>query len=360
MGDWKATFKASTTTLDVKGQFNFDGTPKTKAYETATLWEKNPKRQIALAVTFLAGSKRIVRDPKGWEAVNTWNPPEHGALMGSTSLFVEHVGYLFGDDAPQFLDWLAHIEQCPGELSQFGWLHISDKQGSGRNWIVGVVARLWPGYAAVNFDLSAFFRTGFNDRLSAKIIAVVDEFNEGANDSKWRNSETMKSLVNEGQRTINPKFGRLREEFNACRWLVFSNHRSALALNETDRRFNVVIKEGVPLSPDYYARLYAALKDPAFISGVAHFLRARDLSVFNPGAHAVMNAAKEAVIAANLSEADEMLVDVVKHWPADVIQSSILGELITGQSGGKITPAHRHALERRGIQGRKKRFGLGT
>lgn len=360
LGDWKATFKASTTTLEVKGQFNFDGTPKTKTYETAALWEKSPKRQIAQAVTFLAGGKRVVRDPKGREAVNTWNPPERSTPTGDPSLFLEHVGYLFGDDAPRFLDWLAHIEQRPGELPQFGWLHISDKQGTGRNWIAGVVARLWPGYAAVNFDLSAFFRTGFNDRLSSKIIAVVDEINEGANESKWRNSETMKSLVNEGQRTINPKFGRIREEFNACRWLVFSNHRSALALNETDRRFNVVIREGAPQAPDYYARLYAALKEPGFIAGVAHFLRTRDLSAFNPGAHAVMNAAKEAVIAANRSEADDVLVDVVKHWPADVIQSSMLGELITGQPGGKITPAHRHALERRGIRGRKKPVWFGN
>lgn len=360
LGDWKATFKASTTTLEVKGQFNFDGTPKTKTYETAALWEKSPKRQIAQAVTFLAGGKRVVRDPKGREAVNTWNPPERSTPPGDPSLFLEHVGYLFGDDAPRFLDWLAHIEQRPGELPQFGWLHISDKQGTGRNWIAGVVARLWPGYAAVNFDLSAFFRTGFNDRLSSKIIAVVDEINEGANESKWRNSETMKSLVNEGQRTINPKFGRIREEFNACRWLVFSNHRSALALNETDRRFNVVIREGAPQAPDYYARLYAALKEPGFIAGVAHFLRTRDLSAFNPGAHAVMNAAKEAVIAANRTEADETLVDVVKHWPADVIQSSMLGELITGLPGGKITPAHRHALERRGIRGRKKPVWFGN
>lgn len=360
LGDWKATFKASTTTLEVKGQFNFDGTPKTKTYETAALWEKSPKRQIAQAVTFLAGGKRVVRDPKGREAVNTWNPPERSTPPGDPSLFLEHVGYLFGADASRFLDWLAHIEQRPGELPQFGWLHISDKQGTGRNWIAGVVARLWPGYAAVNFDLSAFFRTGFNDRLSSKIIAVVDEINEGANESKWRNSETMKSLVNEGQRTINPKFGRIREEFNACRWLVFSNHRSALALNETDRRFNVVIREGTPQAPDYYARLYAALKEPGFIAGVAHFLRTRDLSAFNPGAHAVMNAAKEAVIAANRTEADETLVDVVKHWPADVIQSSMLGELITGLPGGKITPAHRHALERRGIRGRKKPVWFGN
>lgn len=50
---------------------------------------------------------------------------------------------------------------------------------------------------------------------------------------------------------------------------------------------------------------------------------------------------------------------MVKYWPADIIQSSTLGKTITGQPGGKITPAHRHALERRGIRGRKKPVKIG-
>lgn len=350
LGDWKATFKASTTTLEVKGQFNFDGTPKTKTYETAALWEKNPKRQIAHAVTFKAGGRRVTADPKGREALNTWSPVDRSVPPGDPSLFLEHVGYLFGADAPRFLDWLAHIEQRPGELPHHGWVHISDTHGTGRNWLAGVVARLWPGYGAINFDLSGMLRTGFNDRLSSKLIAVVDEIREGGNDAKWDNAETMKRIVTEEYRTINPKFGRIREEFNACRWLIFSNHISALTLDEHDRRFNVVHNEAPPRAPDYYARLYAVLKEPAFIAGVAHFLRTRDLSSFNPGAHAAMNAAKEAVVAASRSEADETLVELVKHWPADVIHTSTLGELITGQLGGKVTRGHMHALERRGIK----------
>lgn len=351
--DWKSTLKASMTTLEVKGQFNMDGTPKTKTRETSALWEMSPSRQIAQAVTFLAGGKRTVLDPNGRESINTWKAPERSTAPGDPSIFLEHVGYLFGDEAGRFIDWLAHIEQQPGELPQFGWLHISDKQGTGRNWIASVIARLWTGYAAVNFDLAGMFKTGFNDRLSRKLIAVVDEIDQGASTSKHDDAQKLKSLVNEGQRTINPKFGRIREEFNACRWLVFSNHRSALALHDDDRRFNVSRFDGVPRDAAYYKRLYAAMRDPAFIAGVAHMLRTRDLTDFNPGAHAVMNAAKQAVIAANRSETDETLIDLVNYWPSDVIQSSTLGELITGMPGGKLTPAHRHALERRGIQPRK-------
>jgi primase-polymerase (primpol)-like protein len=359
LSDWKAALRASTTTREVKGQFNYDGTPKMKTYETAALWEKSPERQQAFGVTFKAGGSLFMRDPKGAEAVNIWTPFDRSVSPGDASLFLEHVDYLFGEAAGSFFDWLAHTEQKPWELPHSGYVHISDQHGTGRNWIAGVIARLWPGYAAINFDLSGMLRTGFNDRLSCKLIAVVDEIQEGGSNAKWDNAETMKRIVTEEYRTINQKYGRIREEFNACRWLIFSNHISALPLDEHDRRFNVVRNEEPPREPEHYARLYAALKDRAFIAGVAHFLQTRNLFSFNPGAHAVMNAAKEAVVAASCSEADEILGDLVKHWPVDVIATSALGELMTGQPGGRLTRGNDHSLQRRGIRRYEKKIRTG-
>ena len=92
--------------------------------------------------------------------------------------------YLFGDDATRFLDWLAHIEQRPGELPHHGWLHISPEHGTGRNWLASVIARLWKGYVAPNFDLSGMLRTGFNGALSRKLIAIVDEIREGGSGAR--------------------------------------------------------------------------------------------------------------------------------------------------------------------------------
>ncbi len=359
LADWKASLKASIPTVEVKGQFNYDGTPKTKTYETATLWGKSTERKQAFGITFKAGGSLFVRDPLGKEAVNIWTPHDRSVPPGDASSFFEHVDYLFGDATGRFLDWLAHIEQMPGELPHSGHVHISDQHGTGRNWLASVIARLWPGYAAINFDLSGTLRTGFNDRLSCKLIAVVDEIQEGGSNAKWDNAETMKRMVTEEYRTINQKYGRIREEFNACRWLIFSNHISALPLDEHDRRFNVVRNEEPPRASAYYARLYAALKDRAFIAGVAQFLQMRDLSGFNPGAHAVMNEAKESVVASSRSEADEILNDLVERWPVDVISTSTLGELITGQPGGRLTRGHAHALERRGIRRYEKKIRTG-
>jgi primase-polymerase (primpol)-like protein len=350
LDEWKSAFKASRTVVEVEGNYNLGGTPKTKTYETTRLWEMNPKRLQVHTVTFRPGAQLHTQNPEGMPAVNTWRPIERSGAAGDASLFVAHVDYLFGTDAPRFLDWLAHIEQRPGELPHHGWVHISRLHGTGRNWLSGVLCRLWRGYVAASIDLPGMLQTGFNGSLSRKLLAVIDEIKEGGSDARWKNAETLKSAVTVEERRINRKYGHQRVEFNVCRWLIFSNHTSALPLGEEDRRFNVVHNESPPKPPEYYGALYVALKDPEFIAGVAGLLRTRDTSGFNPGAHAVMNGAKRELVAASRGEAEDTLMHVVAHWPVDVIPSSTVGELLAGDIGGKLTNAHRHVLERAGVR----------
>jgi primase-polymerase (primpol)-like protein len=343
--EWKRSLKASRTVLKL------DDGQKTKTFDTSDLWEANQNRYQVDTVTFRPGAQLLTSDPHGRQAINLWKPFERNTAAGDASLFNEHVTYLFGDDASRFLDWLAHIEQRPGELPHHGWVHISPQHGTGRNWLAGVMARLWKGYVAPNFDLSGMLRSGFNGALTRKVIAIVDEIREGGSGARWENAETLKRIVTEEHRMINPKYGRQRMEFNACRWLIFSNHVSALPLEENDRRFNIVRNDAPPKDPAYYDRLYAVLKDSSFIAGVAQLLNTRSLVSFNPGAHAVLNEAKRELVEASFSEADRTLRDVLEHWPTDVMLSSTLGQLLTGDVvGGTLTPGHRNALERRGIK----------
>jgi primase-polymerase (primpol)-like protein len=358
LDEWKNAVRASRTVSKLE-----DGAAKDKSCETSKLWETNPNRQQIDAVTFRPGFPRMTPDPRGLQAVNTWRPFERTPTVGDVSLFIGHVDYLLDNAASGFLDWLADIEQHPGVLPHFGYLHISPSHGTGRNWLASVLCRLWSGYVASSFDLAGTLRTGFNGSLSRKLLAVVDEIDEGGSNAKWENATKLKSLVTEEHRLINPKYGHQHVEYNVCRWLIFSNSPSALPLEESDRRFNVVRNDAAPRSSDYYKTLYAALKDREFINTVAQFLGARDISGFNPGAHAVMNEAKRELIAASRSEADETLRQLVRRCPADVISSSMLGTLLTGQHGGPLTPAHSHAIERAGIRshgGRVKFEGAAT
>lgn len=341
---------ASKTEVEVPGEWGPDGTPKTKVYPTSKLWMDSDKLLVAPMVTFRAGAPILTEDPDGNESANTWRPIERKPTASSCDAFTAHIDYLFGEDAPRFLDWLAHIEQYPGILPHSGWVHVSPLQGTGRNWLASVLCRLWRGYVAPNFDLAGTLNSGFNGRLSHKLLAVVDEIDEGGSDAKWENSQALKSLVTTDTRAINPKYGHQRLEWNSCRWLIFSNHTSALPLTEKDRRFNVVHNERAPMHEGYYGKLYAALKDAAFIDTVAWMLKIRDISGFNPGAHAVMTEAKRDMIGASKSDADDIIAYLIAEHPWDVITNAKLAEILTNQQFANLSAHHRHALDRAGTK----------
>jgi hypothetical protein len=316
LGDFRNATAASTDKVDKK-----EGGWKT--VPCAESWRNNPRRFDVDTVTFRAGGQAVTAAPDGRVALNTWRPVERDRAtddwLESAQVFVDHVSWLFGEYADDFLDWLAHIEQNPGTLPHYGWLHIAPKHGMGRNWIAGVLARIWTGHVATAFDLGSTLNSAFNGRLAGKILAIVDEIDEGNSGKAYQHAQTLKRLVTEETRAINPKYGRQHEEWNACRWLIFSNSDTALPLEKGDRRFWVVRSDEAPKSAEYYARLYELKDNPKFISSVAEYLRSRDICCFNPGAVPPLTEAKETLLERTRSEAEDLLEEIVNCWPVDIV-----------------------------------------
>lgn len=344
LADFKNAMAASKHWVEADG--------KQKALSAVRCWLESPDRMEADALTFRAGGSRMTTEPgSGKAALNLWadfkRPAPPADWQDRAALFVNHIEWLWGSDAGAFLDWIAHIEQRPGVLPHYGWVHISREHGKGRNWISSALTRVWSGYVAASLDLIPILDGGFNGRISRKLLAIVDEINEGGSTS-YRHAQKLRQLVTEEQRDINPKYGRQRVEYNSCRWLMFSNHTGALPLTEDDRRFWIVAHDGPPRDGDYYARLYGALSDPLFIASLAEFLRRRDLSKFRPGERPPMNRAKAELIAFSQSEEDGTLKAIAARWPVEVITAleitNALGE------GGPSKASVRHSMDRAGIR----------
>lgn len=319
---------------------------KPKALSVVSCWLEHKDRMEAAEITFRAGGNAIVHGPRsGLDALNIWSPfsrSEPSANWADRAApFIDHVRWLWGDDSDRFLDWLAHIEQYPGMLPHYGWVHISRQHGKGRNWISSVLARVWRGYVAASLDLVAMLESKFNDELSRKIIAIVDEINEGGVAS-YRHAQSLRQMVTAEFRPINPKYGRKHIEYNSCRWLMFSNHAGAIPLDEGDRRFWIVSHEGEPKEPAHYGRLYGLLSDADFIASVAEFLRRRDIRGFNPGEHPPMNEAKAMLISVGQSEDHLTLKEIARHWPLDVITNYEINSLLEGSDG--VTAGVRRTL----------------
>jgi primase-polymerase (primpol)-like protein len=297
------------------------------------LWLASDRRFVVYTLTFDPRAGEFCHSPDQRPALNLWKPRPHNPPQdweARVHPFLEHVGYLVPDDAERqrFLDWLAHVEQKPGELPHAHYLMIATSQGVGRNWLSNLLACVWAGHVALDYDLKASLNSGFNGQLSRKLLAVVDEINEGGTGERWQHSEKLKSMVTTSERFINAKYGLQHSEVNCCRWLLFSNYESALPLHSDDRRWNVIRNPSEPKDADYYLQLYRTLADTKFIASVRELLRTRDISQFNPGARAVMNEAKEAVVATSMTQEDEKAAELVESCPRDLILSEHLFEVI--------------------------------
>lgn len=350
--EWRLLYRAS---------FRFN---EGRRVYVANEWENHPERISVSQRTFKAGCDEFVNDPAGQPSINTWqNFTRTGADDSQLSIFLNHIGFLIPDELTRnrFLDWLAHLEQKPDVLPHTAWLHIAPSTGMGRNWLASVLTRVWAGNVASNFNLVSTLNSDFNGQLSGKVLAIVDEIREGGNDH-WKHAEKMKSLITEEVRTINPKYGRVSIEFNSCRWLIFSNHLSAIPLQKTDRRIEVVVKSGKPKSEVYYEELYEVLGDSSFIDSVGWFLKNRDISQYKAGAHAVWSDDKFKAAKANKSDVSEALELLINYWPADLITTSALLEVLSYDDTfqqEKITPAIRRGLEDLGVERLDKRMQVG-
>lgn len=327
----------------------------------AVLWQRNALRRNAMTRTFHAGAGIICADPDGKMAVNTWRPMRRWEAKADISLFLDHVAYLFADEAERntFLDWLAHLEQKSGELPHYGWLHVAHHTGCGRNWFASLLSRVWRGYVAPNVDLPALLDSPYNGSLSGRVIAIVDEIQEGGGESNYRHTNKLRSLVNAEYRDVNPKYGRQYREHNSCRWLVFSNHLNALPIDSTDRRWRVVVHSDTPRASETYVQLYAALNDPEFINAVAVFLQKRDISQFKPGERPPMSEAKRAVVGASKTMLQQRAEELIAHWPSAVISNADVANVLTDGESCDFKPVMRRSLEGLGAVSREGQIKIG-
>lgn len=152
-----------------------------KAVPAVKAWLEHPNRLQASTLTFRAGAARMTPAPEcGRMALNIWSPFERAQAPDDWKAwaqpFVEHIQWLWGSDAEPFLDWLAHIEQRPGVLPHFGWVHMSRTHGTGRNWLSSVLARLWRGHVAASLDLMAVLEPDEIKKSSTDSIELVDHY----------------------------------------------------------------------------------------------------------------------------------------------------------------------------------------
>ena len=201
---------------------------------------------------------------------------------------------------------------------------IAETHGIGRNLLASILVRVLRGHVAAGISIAELLEDKFNGRLSQKLLFIVDEMQEGSHTQRYQQENRMRAVLTQESRLINPKFGIQTVEKNCCRGLFFSNHEDAIPLDNNDRRMEVIGNPSVPRSPDYYEKLYGMIDDTKFIGSVFKYLMKLDLAGFKPGAHATMNAKKEAAIDSTKNTLDQKVEEFRDTWRGSLAYRSDL------------------------------------
>jgi hypothetical protein len=105
------------------------------------------------------------------------------------------------------------------------------------------------------------------------------------------------------------------EQPNVFNLLMFTNHEDALLIDREDRRYCVLFSPAKPLAHSYYQQLWEWTREHK--AELLHWFMSRDLSAFQPQAHAPMTEGKTAIIAESLSDVQAWVQEGIAEetWP---------------------------------------------
>ncbi|MGY3590136.1 primase-helicase family protein [Bradyrhizobium sp. USDA 4350] len=200
---------------------------------------------------------------------------------GEASPWIDHVRYVFGEDALHITSWLAHRVQFPYQKVNHA-LVLGGPQGIGKDTM------LEPVKAAVgpwNFsEVSPQQMLGRFNGFVKSVVLRVSEARDLGDTDRYGFYEHMKTLTAAPPDVLRVDEKHMREHavLNVCGVIITTNNKDSMHLPSDDRRHFVAwsSRKKDDFTSDYWSRLYRW-----FASGgneiVAHYLAHLDLSRFD-------------------------------------------------------------------------------
>ena len=314
-----------------------------------------------VGVTYAAGDSVLVAKD-GLVYGNRWRdarPAVAGA--GDPSLWVQHLERLIPEqfERDHLLDVMAFKVQHPGIKINHAVLLAGDP-GAGKDTALAPFFWAVCGPSKTNYSLvKADELAGqWGYALECEVMEISELRQTEARDRRALEN-LLKPIIAAPPEflTINRK--NLAPYLAPNRLLVvaFSNVRAAISIPSDDRRWFVLWTDAPPMLPDEARAMWRWYKENGGFEAVAAYLRARDVSAFDPGARPPMTEAKALLIEHGMSSAESYLVDMIRgrveEFARGVVASPfhVLCDRLSARSpGGKTIPqqALLHSLKEAG------------
>lgn len=199
---------------------------------------------FASSMAYLPQEPELLCEFNGLTVVNSFNPntvpveaveyTESGKRMIES--FNKHLQFLFGNDKDTkiFVQWLAHNIQFPGKKILWSPV-IQSIEGVGKSYI-GKVLRACLGSANVGVVSPAQVVSDYNLWATGKCVVILEEIKMTGH-SRYDALNSLKPIITDSTIMINGKHINQYETWNTVNPIAFTNHKDALPIEETDRRF---------------------------------------------------------------------------------------------------------------------------
>ena len=238
---------------------------------------------------------------------------------GDAEPWVEHVRYVYPDDASHIIKWLAHRCQHPGVKINHALL-LGGGFGIGKDTLLEPVKNAVGHWNVSTVSPSQMLDT-FNPHVKS-VLLVVNEARDLGDANRPQFYEHLKSIIAAPPNVIlvNDKYTHHFYIPNLTGVIITTNHKaSGIYLAYEDRRHYVAWSplEVKDFEPDYFDRLWE-FYDHGGLDDVAAYLMELDLSDFNPKAQPKKTAAFDEIVMSStnpeVGELDDIVEKMGRPW----------------------------------------------
>jgi len=236
---------------------------------------------------------------------NTWRPSKVIAAKGDTTLWDEHLRWLFPDDTTRnmVLNWLAWVYQNQDRKPMHALLLVGETMGTGKSYIARVLEHLL-GLENTQRPKNSSLDGDFNAWAAHCKLILIEELMQM---NKREVEGALRDIITEPTVEVNIKNISAFKVPSYSAMMAVSNHTDALSLIPGDRRWAVaetpitLAEKQAKIDAGYFARLMPMVDndepDMKALGAIAYQLKTRKLDNYSALGEAPITDAKRTMIA---------------------------------------------------------------
>lgn len=242
----------------------------------------------------------------------------------------------------KLLKWLAHNVQKPGRKIRWSPL-IKGVPGDGKS-IIGDVMRAAMGVENVKITSTSVLKNtgGFTDWMTGRAVNIIEEIRLHGS-ARYELFEAMKNAIDLLYVNINAKGKKDYEHPNITNHAALTNFNDGMPIDESDRRWMVIISPNSDIMDAVRARGLSSPADlPGYFSGIGQSCRAHpgqwrqwlmgiDLADFDPDSRAPVTEERANMIASSRDGAEELIAQIIEEGGVGISKDAFCSGILNAQ-----------------------------